>query len=567
MISGDLFLPALVLASATDAVRTIHYSPARGLGVLDWVVIGGYVAIVLGQGWYYSRTQTTASEFLVASRKPMSPGIVGLSLYATLLSTITYLAKPGEIINKGPVSSIAQIASMPIVYIIVAWLVMPIIMARRVTSVYEYLEERIGTVGRLAGAGLFLFLRVVWMGLMIYLTSVVLTVVMGLGEAWVPLLSIIVGLATVLYSTMGGFRAVVMTDTYQASLMFLGAIATVVVVSWHCRGFSWIPTEWSPSWDVQPLMSFDPHVRVTVIGGILHMTLWRVATVCGDQTAIQRYMAVKDLEAARRSVLVTTIATIVSTVLLSLVGLALLGFFGRFAEALPPGMNLDTDADKLLPFFITHYLPVGVTGLVVTAFLAAAMSSIDSGVSAVTAVVETDFLSRWGLRPKDEKARVRFIRWLSVLIGILVIGLSFVVKYVPGNVMEVTNKTSNLVTVPIFGLFIMAWFVPFVTPLGAMVGTLCSVVAAVLIGFWDVMTGQPAISFQYIGMGSLAVSLAVGCFVSRMGPRRHDRTGTRRWAVASAVLMTILTVLIVTWGRDARLDTAAAAVAPRRADN
>jgi DNA-binding GntR family transcriptional regulator len=92
------------------------------------------------------------------------------------------------------------------------------------------------------------------------------------------------------------------------------------------------------------------------------------------------------------------------------------------------------------------------------------------------------------------------------------------------------DPASNLVTVPIFGLFIMAWFVPFVTPLGAMVGTLCSVVAAILIGFWDGLTGQPAISFQYIGMGSLVVSLAVGCFVSRVGPRRGDRAGVRRWA-------------------------------------
>jgi solute:Na+ symporter, SSS family len=557
MIPCGLSFPAAVfgaIANATPAVPAIHHSNVSGLGPLDWAVICTYLAIVLGQGWYFSKTQTSAKEFMVASRKPMHPTIVGLSLYATLLSTITYLAKPGEIINKGPVASIAQIASMPLVYLIVAYFILPIIMARRVTSVYEYLEERIGTVGRLAGAGLFLLLRVVWMALMIYLTSVVLTVVMNLGDDWVPLVSIMVGLLTLLYSTMGGLRAVVMTDSFQASLLFLGAIATVVVVSWHCRGFTWIPTEWSPSWDVQPLMSLDPHVRVTVVGGILHMTLWRVATVCGDQTAIQRYMAVKDLGAAKRSLLVTTIATIVSTVVLSVVGLALLGFFRKFTEALPPGMSLEADADKLLPFFITHYLPIGVSGLVVTAFLAAAMSSIDSGVSAVTSVVETDFLARLGLRPENEKVRVRFVRWLGVLVGVLVIGLSFVVKHVPGNVMEMTNRTSNLVTVPIFGLFIMAWFFPFVTPLGAIVGTLCSVAAAILIGFWDVLTGQTAISFQYIGMGSLAVGLATGWVVSRVGPKRGDRDGTRRWALAAIALIILLTGLLIAWGRAAGPD-------------
>jgi solute:Na+ symporter, SSS family len=167
-------------------------------------------------------------------------------------------------------------------------------------------------------------------------------------------------------------------------------------------------------------------------------------------------------------------------------------------------------------------------------------------------VVETDFLARFGLRPKNEGVRVRFIRWLSVLVGVLVIGLSFIVKHVPGNVMEMTNKTSNLVTVPIFGLFIMAWFVPFVTPLGAMVGTLCSVIAAILIGFWDVLTGRPAISFQYIGMGALVVSLATGCFVSRMGPRRDDRAGTRRWALGTIILLTMLVGVLISWGRTGR---------------
>jgi SSS family solute:Na+ symporter len=538
----------LLLADATPA---IHHANSFGLRPLDWAIMAAYMLFVLGQGWYYARGQTSASEFIVGSNRPMAPWIVGLSLYATLLSTITYLAKPGEMINKGPVTSLAQIISLPIVYLLMAHVLLPVIMRRRVTSVYEYLEARVGLAGRLMGAGLFLLLRLVWMALMIYLTSVVLAVVMNLGPEWVPLLSIVVGIVTVAYSTMGGIRAVIMTDMLQASLLFVGAIATILVVTWYCQGLAWVPTEWSPTWDSQPFMSFDPHVRVTVIGSIIHMTLWRVATVCGDQTAIQRYMAVSDLPAARRTIMVTCVATAVSAVLLSLVGFALLGFYQQFTEALPPGMSIERDADHLFPHFIAHYLPPGVSGLVVTAILAAAMSSLDSGVSAVTGVLETDFLTRAKWYPRDGQLRIRILRWLGLLIGVGVIAVSFIVERIPGNVMEVTNKTANLVTVPIFGLFLLAWFLPFVTPLGAMLGTGASVCAAILIGFWDMLTGNTAISFQYIGLGALTISLAVGATVSRFGPAREDGAGTRRWAMIGGLLLVGGTIAIAVFGRGA----------------
>jgi Na+/proline symporter len=196
-------------------------------------------------------------------------------------------------------------------------------------------------------------------------------------------------------------------------------------------------------------------------------------------------------------------------------------------------MSIAKDADKLFPYFIAHYLPPGLSGLIVTAFLAAAMSSLDSGVNAITAVVSKDFLERFNRFPSDEKSKVRLMRWITFGIGVMVVVLGLLVKHVPGNVYEVTNKTSNLVSVPIFGLFIMAWYMPFVTPLGALIGTLCSVIVAVLVGFWDVITGRNAFSFQYIGLSAIIVGLAVGALLSRFGPRREDVRGTRHDPAAS----------------------------------
>lgn len=527
----------------------IHHSNVHGLITIDWIVIGLYLSFILAQGWYYSKQQTSGGEFLVVKDRPMGWFIVGLSMYATLLSTITYLAQPGEMISKGPTAAIALLIAVPLSYYFVAHLLLPRIMGQRVTSVYEYLENRIGLSGRLVAAALFIFLRLVWMGLMTYLTSTVLAVVMGLDAKWVPLLSVIVGAVTIAYSSMGGLRAVVMTDNIQAALLFVGAFAAIGVLTWHLGDFSWLPTQWSPSWESQPLFSFDPHVRVTLVGLIVHTTLWRVATSCSDQTSIQRFMAVKDASAARRSFLVNSIAVVFSTLLLSLVGCALLGFFTRFPDAIPPELTLARDADRLFPFFIAHYLPPGLSGLIVSAMLAAAMSSLDSGVNAVTAVVTRDFMERFPKGPATELAKVKMLRILTVSIGVAVIAISLVVKHIPGNIMEVTNKTAALVTTPIFALFLMAWFMKSVTPLGALLGTVASVAGAVLVGFWDMLTGLPGLSFQYIGPAALTLSLSVSWLVSRFGPRREHHAAIRLWAFVGTAFLLTLSVGIVAAAR------------------
>jgi SSS family solute:Na+ symporter len=526
-------------------IASIQYSEVTGLTLIDWVVVTLYLAYILGQGWYYSKQQQSEGEFLVARAKPMGWFVVGLSMYATLLSAISYLGKPGEMINKGPMFTIAQLMALPIGYYLVAHVLMPRIMSQRVTSVYEYLEERIGPTGRMLAALLFILLRLVWMGLMTYLTSSVLALVMGLHADWVPALSVLVGGAAIAYSSMGGFRAVVVTDNIQAILLFVGAIAAIAVASYHLGDLSWVPTEWSPTWDTQPLFSLDPHVRVTLVGLLVHMVLWRVATSCSDQTSIQRFMAVKDARDARRSFIVNSMAVVVSSILLSLVGAALLGFFTRFPEALAPDMSIAKDADRLLPFFIAHYLPPGLSGLIVSAMLAAVMSSLDSGVNGVTAVVNRDLLARYNRLPATEAGRVRLLRIMTVVIGAVVILLGLLVKHVPGNIIDVTNKTASLVTTPIFGLFLMAWYMKKITPVAALLGTLSSITVAVLIGFWDMLTDQAGLSFTFIGPSALIASLGIGWLVSHWGPRRENERGALIWGVLGSSLILSIAALLV----------------------
>lgn len=262
-------------------------------------------------------------------------------------------------------------------------------------------------------------------------------------------------------------------------------------------------------------------------------------------------------------------------VTLHLVGMALLAFFEANPAALPAGMGLKSDADKLFPRFVSFQLPIGVSGLVVAAMFAAAMSSIDSGVNSVTAVVTSDFLDRLRGKSEAEKGSLRSARLLALLIGVVVVLGSTYMKYIPGNITAVTNKTANLFTSQIFALFFFALFVRFSHPVGVWIATICGTVTAAAIAFSgplvvflassggmdpqtfgvelmtqiDPGTGEELIrsavrelnpetgamelvardpiSFQWIGPVSLLVNVVVGVSISWLLPRRNFESEPR----------------------------------------
>jgi SSS family solute:Na+ symporter len=259
---------------------------------------------------------------------------------------------------------------------------------------------------------------------------------------------------------------------------------------------------------------------------MLNFFFWYVCTSGGDQTSVQRFMATVDAGAARRAFATQLMTSVVVGVTLGLVGFALLGYFESRTEFIPAGSDLNDHADQLFPYYIAFRLPPGISGLVVAAMFAAAMSSIDSGVNSITAVVMTDGFGRFGRKAKSEREHVNKARWLAFAIGAVAIIGSSQMGRVPGNITAVTNKTSNLLTTPIFGLFFYALFVPFATPLGAWVGTICGTLAAVLVAFsgpifvrdFNPATDLDPISFQWIAPIAVTANIVAGCLTSLLLP-------------------------------------------------
>jgi SSS family solute:Na+ symporter len=515
--------------------------PVAGLSALDWGVVIIFAAAMVGMGWWLGRDQHSAEDYYIGGGR-MGPAVIGVSLFATLLSSISYLGIPSEMINKGP-GILFAILALPIAFYIVGYWLIPRLMAKRVTSAYEMLEQRLGLGPRMITVSMFLALRLVWMGLMVNVASRAVVTMLGIGEQYINTVVIVCSVVAVAYTAIGGFRAVVFTDVVQFCVLTFGALLTLIIISVKMGGFGWFPTEWSPHWDSQPVFSVDPYVRVTIVGSIIEVVIWWVATAGADQTAIQRFMATGSAPRARRSFLYNVCADGGVLVLLGLVGFALLGYYSANPHLAAPG-GLE-EADTLFPHFIATGLPTGVRGLVVAAIFAAVMSSIDSGINSVTAVVQVDFIDRFRQNAADTTAdapehSIGTARLLTVMIGIIIVVLNtLLLPHIDENIMGTTKKTVNLLVCPMFVVFVMALFVPRATSFGAMVAAIYAIGAAALISFWENITGDRALSFQWIGPCALVVGLVVGIPACRLPSPRQGAPYLLATLIAAAPLAVV----------------------------
>ncbi len=501
-------------AAANAVLRIGRRFPHRPVP-LDWAVMALYAAGMLAVGWYYSRRTETSEEYLLGARK-MRPTSVGLSLFATMVSTISYLSWPGEVIQYGPMV-LLMYAAHPLTFLVVGWFIIPFIMRLKVTSAYEILEARLGLGVRMLGAVFFVVLRLLWMAVIIYTcTEKVLVPLTGLPASWAPYIGAILGAITVAYTSMGGLRAVVLTDVIQTLIMLAGAVATLAVVTAAVGGVGqWWPTQWPAHWP-EPEFGYDPKVRLTMVGLIVSSFTWWLCTSGSDQMAIQRYLATRDAKAARWVLLTSLVTDVLVGSFLGLLGLALLAYFTTHPEYVPDGQRILTDADQLFPRFIVFGLPDGITGLVLAAILAAAMSSLSSGVNSTCSVITVDFIERFrrGRQPANETQRVRLVRAVSVLVGAVVVFLSLFVGGVQGNLLELAFKICNLLVAPLFGLFLMAVFVPWAKGWATIAGAAVGLAVVASVNYWEELTGAKGISFLWAMPLGLVALVAVASLLS-----------------------------------------------------
>ena len=487
------------------------------LPAFGWLIVVLYMAAMILMGWRAGRGNRSLNDYFVGGRT-VGGFAAGISLLATLLSTVSYLSYPGETISHGA-GFLWQALALPIVFVIVGYFLIPHIMSVPVSSAYELLETRLGSSIRTVAASLFLLLRLVWMAMILHTACSAMTVIVGVPREW-----LMVGLwvVTLIYTTEGGIRAVIWTDVAQFFILLGGALFTMIYLMFQ-GGFGpfWLARESWKSVLETPLFSLDPSVRTTAFSWMMQAGVWWIATCGSDQVAMQRFFTNRDANVARRTLWVNLLASIVVIAALAVVGVELLHYYSANLERLPAEYHdLKANGDQIFPYFIAHGMPAGLSGLVVAALLSAAMSSLSSGFNSLTTVLTVDFFHR-DVKEKTEAvvglAERRRAQLTTLIIGVLTLGIGYPLKFARANFIELGSRLMEPMTGPLFGLFALAFFDRRASGRSAWTGFIAGLLTAYFFAFGHFVLGKAqGLSFLWISPASIVVTILVGVSVSRL---------------------------------------------------
>jgi SSS family solute:Na+ symporter len=499
----------------------------------DHAVVAAYLGALVLMGWHFARRKRTGDEYFLASRSV--PWLaVGMSIIATLMSSLTYLSEPGEVWQSGLTTLLAKVWSMLTEMVVVLLVFIPLLMRFRFVSAYEYLGYRFGPRTRRLAVVLFVCLVVTWMGFVVLAMSRAVAQVTGLP---LELVTATVGMVGTVYTVVGGMRAVIWKDVFQVVLMIGGCVICLVYVSWKSGG-TWLP-QWVDAAVAGgkgvTLASFDPFQRISVLTFGLTMFVWHLCTHLGNQMVVQRYFACSDLRAARRSFATAVAFGLLINALLVFVGLAMFFFYSTGLGELTLDPKVKRDADLIFPTFMVRELPVGLAGAVLTAVLSAAMSTIDAGINAVATVISAERDRPHGSdvsRPLRSGAeQVRFAQIITLVAGVCITasayGMDTLVR--DRNILEMMPRSFNCFLMPIGVLFLLGMFAPFVGTRAAVCGAVVALATAISIAYARELYGFREVSFTLVMPGALVAGLLVGLLGGVLDRPRREQTAGLTW--------------------------------------
>jgi SSS family transporter len=443
------------------------------LGFVDWLICGGYLIVVLLLGLYFSREQHSNEDFFVGGRT-MHWLPIGLSLFAGTFSSLSFVGLPADAAYED-YHLLLGILCIPLIVTPIIWFFfLPLFFRHHLTSVYEYIEWRFDRRLRLAASLLFLLYNIGWMGNLLRAVGVIMQAVLELSDSETAWLLVGVGLFATFYTALGGVKAVVWTDALQAVSLGGGMLVVLLLAVDKIEG------GWNTIIEVgQAHGKFDmfhtkfdfqhPNVYAALAFGVFVY----LASHSVHFTAVQRYVSMPDIKAARKSLLVNGAMVGGVCGLFFVVGTVLFVFHhppgdvavssGLFGEMAAAGTK-----DQLLPRFVMRELPVtGLMGLLLAGLFAAAMSSIDSGINSMTASIVCDWLPN-----KEMQINLRLSRILCLVFGVIASALSVVIFYFGGQVFPLIMKIAGLFLGGILGVFVLGMLSRRANAPGATIGLL-----------------------------------------------------------------------------------------------
>ncbi|MFO7826911.1 MAG: sodium:solute symporter [Cyclobacterium sp.] len=422
------------------------------LPLIDLIVFLVYMlAIVLfGASFYYKKRSST--DFITGGGK-LPSWAIGMSIFATFVSSISFLALPGNAYLSNWNGFVFSL-SIPIAAILAVKFFVPLYRGIKSPSAYYYLETRFGSWARTYASICYLLTQLARMGAIMYLLALPMNVLFG----WsIPVIIVVTGISVLIYSIMGGFAAVIWTDAIQGIILISGAVACLVII------FLSMPE--GPGQVFTIASAHDKFSLGSFGWGLSEATFW-VILIYGlfinlqnfgvDQNYVQRYLSAKTDKEAVKSTLLGSLLYVPVSLLFFFIGTALFAYYQAMPELLPEAFKEGDQADKVFPFFIVSGLPVGMTGLLIASIFAAGMSTISTSINSSATIILTDHFKKYISPDLKEKAEMKVLVIASLAMGLLSIVVAIAFNGVK-SALDAWWALSAIFSGGILGLFLLGF--------------------------------------------------------------------------------------------------------------
>ncbi|MCH7227701.1 sodium/solute symporter [Haloferula sp. A504] len=518
--SGGFVVPTGEVRPAVRSPQVLLAAPQvskTAFGAFNWSVVAIYLAGMIGVGVFFMKREASAStEAYFRGGQRVPAWVAGLSIFATMLSALTFMGIPARAYQTDISWYIGQLPILLIVPI-VAVFYLPFFRKLDLTSAYEYLEKRFSLPCRLFASLSFTAFHLGRIAIVLYLPALALAAVSDIG---VVTAIIVIGVLCIIYTVIGGIEAVVWTDAIQAIVLMAGALLCFGLAVGHVEGGFAGVAEIARTdhklfenlrWDSFSIADGTTSVVVLFVAFFFNS----LVPYTSSQDVVQRYVTTRDLNAARKSLKVTMWMSVFGSLVFFLLGTAIYAFYkthpGRLDATLPA-------SDSILPFYIVRELPVGISGLVIAAIFAAAQSTVSSSLNSVATTFVKDLDSRL-LRPgRNDRTYLRSAQTVVVVAG--VVGVGIAIAMAQSNI-ESAFKTFNtmigLTAGSLGGLFALGIFTRRAHGSGALLGAFAGLATVLSLH----LSKAPVSGLLYAFIGFAACSL-VGWLASLVLTGRSD---------------------------------------------
>jgi len=461
--------------------------PALDIIVFFILTIGN---VVFGASFFL---KNRTSEQFTSGGGNLPAWVVGMSIFATFVSSISFLALPGNAYSTNW-NALVFSFSIPVASFMAVKYFVPLYRRIGSISAYHFLEIRFGSWARMYASLCYLLTQLMRTGAILMLLALPLNVLFG----WnIRTIIILTGIAVTFYSMLGGIRAVVWTDAIQGIVLITGAVVCALVITFSMPEGPGQVFEIAARNHKFSLGSFSADLTTSTFWVVLVYGLFINLQNYGiDQNFVQRYMATNSDRKAKKSALFGSLLYIPVSVIFFYIGTALYAYYSAQPGLLPDALKQPGMGDKIFPYFIVHGLPRGVTGLLIAAIFAAGMSTVSTSLNSTSTIILTDYYKRFINKNPGNRSSMLVLYGSSAVMGSLGIIIAISLAGVE-SVLDAWWSLASIFSGGMLGLFLLAFLSQKVRRIDAAIGVICGVVVIVWLSLSPIyFTSERLIRFK-----------------------------------------------------------------------